>query len=194
MIDPKLKEKLLDEVRNRVPAKYCFHNSRHAEDVHAAVCEIAGRYGFPKELVLQLECAALLHDIGFSAGPDGHEKRSADEGALILRTEGFDEKFQAKVGQLILSTEVARPPEDLTAEIMRDADVYHIGTPAGKEKSLQLKHELEAIGRPIPLSVWYADEIRFLRAHHFFLPWLEELRRGERQRAISEIEVALSRM
>lgn len=194
VIDPKLKEKLLNEVRCRVPEKFCFHDSRHAEDVHAAVCEIVGRYEFPADAVSQLECAALLHDIGFSAGPEGHEERGAEEGMQILRAEGFGEKFRMRVGQLILSTEVERHPEDLMAAIMRDADVYHIGTPSGMMKSMRLKQELEAVGRPIPLSAWYADEIKFLRTHRFFQPWLEELRCGERQRAIREMEEALSRM
>jgi len=191
-ISATLQQSLLDEVRLRVRAGFTFHNVGHAEDVCLAVSRILLHYPeVPASRAEEFEMAALLHDISYCEGADGHEQRGKAVAIQVLQQHGIPSDVANRVGELIVYTTVGLAPSSLDSKIMRDADVFHIGTPTGKSRSLDFFQEQVNQGRAISREEWYRSEIRFLRQQHFFLDWLEEERRHQRESVIRELESAL---
>ena len=189
-----LRNRLLHEVEIRVRNGFTFHNLRHASEVHLAVCQILSHYPeVESKHALEFEAAAILHDIAYCEGAEGHEQRGSKLSVHILRNVGIPEDVANRVGELIKYTSIAAEPLTLEAKIMRDADVFHIGVECGRERSLDLWQELRNSGREIGREEWYRSEIRYLRQQHFFLGWLEAERASGRAAAIRALEAAIGR-
>ena len=99
----------------RTTPDLCYHNLEHTQTVVKNATEMADFYH--------------LNDTGQLFGPmDGHEKRGAYIMEQFLHSQKVDPSTIAEISKAIMATVLNAEPEGLIEEILRDADVYHLGT------------------------------------------------------------------
>ena len=173
LLDPRLYFSIMEEIKETVPEKYCFHDWRHAREVVEAVYRIIPHC--PRLTVRQKRCllfAALTHDMGYSVTAKGHEVESARiAGEIALGYEYSPEDVQL-IKSLVLATCVDSTPRTLCEKIMRDADLFHLGTNRRQMRSRLLRRELANCGQVFSDAEWRRRETAFVTNHRFNLPWL----------------------
>ena len=63
-------------------------------------------------------------------------------------------------------------PRTLCEKIIRDADLFHLGTNRRKERSRLLRKELANCGQTFSDAEWRRRDAAFVADHHFNLPWI----------------------
>ena len=193
LLEPQLYFAILEELRRSVPPAYSFHDAGHARDVVSAIYQILPHHpSLSAARWRELLVAALLHDFRYADGPVGHEAASAEFAASVARRSGFGDASSERIAALVLATEPSHVPISLPEKIIRDADLFHIGTPAHARRSRDLRDELAATGHPFSPARWRARELAFLSTHRFHLPWLERERAPARTATIRRLEQTLS--
>ena len=173
LLDPRLYFNIVEEIKETVPEKYCFHDWRHTREVVEAVYRIIPHC--PQLTIRQKRCllfAALTHDMGFSVTAKGHEIESARIAGEIAVACEYTKKDILLIQSLIMATDIDHKPQSLCEKIIRDADLFHLGTPRRRERSMLLRKELANCGTAFTDSEWRRQEEKFLREHHFNLPWM----------------------
>jgi len=173
LLDPRLYFNIVEEIKETVPEKYCFHDWRHTREVVEAVYRIIPHC--PQLTVRQKRCllfAALTHDMGYSVAADGHEVESARMAEEIGKAVGYSAKDLSLVQSLIMATVITCKPRTLCEKIIRDADLFHLGTNRRKERSRLLRKELANCGQEFSDAEWRRREAAFVANHHFNLPWI----------------------
>lgn len=177
LLDPRLYFNIVEEIKETVPEKYCFHDWRHTREVVEAVYRIIPHC--PQLTVRQKRCllfAALTHDMGFSVTANGHEAESARIAGEIALGCGYSKKEIAIIQLLIMATDLNYKPRTLCEKIIRDADLFHLGTDHRKERSRLLRKELANCGQIFSDAEWRRREAAFVGGHRFNLPWLGEVK------------------
>lgn len=173
---PMYSSELIPQVENyvstllkvRTPSMRRFHNLQHTVHVVEKCMELAVEYGIPEDDRLILITAAWFHDTGYVYGGTGHEEQSAKIAFEYLREFNLSPDFLSWLKNLILSTQPSAKPRTLLEEILRDADLQHLGSEDYMDWSILLKEEFE-LQRNTHLTnrQWNAENIAFLRAHRF---------------------------
>ena len=175
LLEPRLYFNVIEEIKETVPQKYCFHDWRHTRDVVEAVYRIIPHC--PQLTVRQKRCllfAALTHDMGFSVTARGHEAESARIAVEIAEASDYQKKDVTLIQSLIMATVIDYKPRTLCEKIIRDADLFHLGTSRQRERSRLLRNELANCGQTFSNAEWNLKERTFLANHHFNLSWLEQ--------------------
>lgn len=106
-----------------------YHNWKHTMRVLNAVQEIVnhteGVEGGHKEI---LELAVLFHDVAFSQGSENHEEAGTKMAEEFLRNQSYSEEGIEEVKKLIFATKIDYSPKNLLEEIIKDADLSHLGS------------------------------------------------------------------
>lgn len=189
LLDPRAYFDTLEALRARADSRLPFHNSAHAQDVVAAVYAILRHY--PRMGAVHRKAllfAALRHDFCYVDDPRNHEEASAREARTLSLAYGYRDAFADEVEALIRATHPSHVPLTLQEKIIRDADLFHIGTPAYQARSAALRSELAGGGQTFADAEWARREAAFLAAHRFNLPWLERERREARAAAIEKLK------
>ena len=161
----------LDRLQNAMPAGLIYHDVRHTRDVVVpATAEIARAEGVTGEDLLLLLTAAWFHDLGYAETRAGHEAVSARLAAEVLPGFGYSPAQVSRVLALILSTEIARSPQDLLGMILVDADLDGLGSADFPDWSDRLRHEMAAYGQIFTDRQWVVRQCDFLARHLYFTP------------------------
>ncbi|MGF7216371.1 putative metal-dependent HD superfamily phosphohydrolase [Spirosoma lacussanchae] len=159
-----------------------YHNLDHTKAVVKAVDELAQHASLTESDYQAVMAAAWFHDLGYLTGPpEQHETASADLAAAYLREAGADADFIDRVQRCILATQMPQSPQTLPEEILCDADLYHLGSDAYKDRQKRLRKELEQLsGQPISGSDWRQQNITLLEQHRYFTPYAQRhLQKGQ---------------
>ena len=176
LLDPRLYFNIVEEIKASVPEKYCFHDWRHAREVVEAVYRIIPHC--PQLTVRQKRCllfAALTHDMGFSVTAKGHEAESARMAGEIADACGYAMRDVSLIQSLVMATVAGHRPRTLCEKIIRDADLFHLGTSNRKKRSRLLRKELANCGQTFSDAEWRRREAAFVKQHRFHLPCLDKL-------------------
>ncbi|MBS1608763.1 MAG: HD domain-containing protein [Bacteroidetes bacterium] len=165
-----------DIFRNKVSESITYHNLLHTEDVIAACNKMADYYQLNDEDRAVLFTAGWLHDIGFIKGrPEGHEEEGANIAVWFLASQSESPEFTSQVRQAILATKIPQSPANLVEEILCDADLFHLGTDAFKQKSKLLRQEMGNItGEQFSKKEWKKRNTKFLEDHKYFTSYAKE--------------------
>ena len=177
LLDPRLYFNVVEEIKETVPEKYCFHDWRHTREVVEAVYRIIPHC--PQLTVRQKRCllfAALTHDMGFTVTADGHEAESARIAGEIANGCEYSKKDVQLIQSLVMATVITYRPRTFCEKIIRDADLFHLGTDRRKERSRLLRKELANCGQTFSDTEWRRREAAFITGHHFNLSYLESVR------------------
>lgn len=182
-LDSNFKQEVIAELRLNIPERFSFHNYNHAENVVHAVYEILQHYPrIPTRIKRCLLIAALLHDCGFAVSEHCHEEEGVAIARRICQKRGLNPSECSQISRLILATKCDHTPVDLCEKIIRDADIYHVGTEEYLKWASRLRNELKERGVVSSDQEWLDNELKFLGSQHFSLCWLERLRLAGRKK------------
>ncbi|QKZ14976.1 Pycsar system effector family protein [Spirosoma sp. KUDC1026] len=167
-----------------------YHSLAHTRDVVRAAKTLADHYRLSDELYLAVMTAAWFHDTGYVlARPEQHEEKSAEIAAEFLRENTASTALIEKVQQCILATRMPQSPIDLPEEIICDADLFHLGNADYKERSKQLRTELEQLkGHDIPGKAWRQGNIDFLKNHRYFTDYARTIQDAGKADNLRQLE------
>lgn len=185
----RITEEVLHLLSNCLDKRLLYHTLNHTfHEVVPAVTILAARIGIPEQEKTLLICAALLHDIGFVKQYTANESIAAEMAAELLRKCPLCESDIAQVQRLILATKMPQQPGNLLEEILCDADLSTLGRDDFFAASLNLRQELAAFGKEIPLPQWLADQLQFLQTHRYFTEAAQNLYDPVKQRNITLLQ------
>jgi predicted metal-dependent HD superfamily phosphohydrolase len=174
---------------DNLPAEFTYHNLEHTLEVFEAVTELGANYSLPDEEMENLQTAAWFHDTGFVKGYTGHEYKSVEIAEGYLKTICCPDARIARITGLILVTELANKPENLSEEIIRDADILHIGKENFFSKCLTLKSEREIFNHEIiTKSEWLQTCLDFISQTTFFTQYANQKFEAGRQSNIASLK------
>ena len=149
-----------------------FHNLDHTKEVVSNVKEIADYLGLSKEEKEPIIIAAWFHDIGHSEIYSGHEEVSKRFANAFLEKEGYPKEKTALILSCIDATKMPQKPDNKYAEILCDADVFHIATKDFFFKKILLRREWDLKGiLKVKDIEWHKLNRDFLHDHHFHTPY-----------------------
>lgn len=168
-------------IRNTIPDSLCYHNHNHARRTVQAIFYLIADC---KTLSLrQKRClllAGVLHDMGYAKTIENHEVAGAELAEILLRDFNVPENDICLIKKLILATAPSHSPVDYAEKVIKDADLYYVGTKEGLKYSEDLRKEYETQDIFFSDEEWIVREINFLSTHKFYLKKLEKLRSAER--------------
>ncbi len=164
-----------DLLREKLPAFRTFHNPNHTWQVVRKCIELCSFYKISPELTSAVVAAAWFHDTGYCNGNQNHEEESVKIASSFLKDNHIEDSVIAEVDRLIRITKLSVRPETLDEMIIRDADMYHLGSDEYKKWADLLKLEKEKEWKTeIPQQQWREENIQFFGQHYYFTTYAVE--------------------
>lgn len=151
----------------QLPPHLCYHNAAHTAYVMNKVRLISSEEVLTPKEKMRLEAAALFHDTGFLLHHKNHEALSCAYAREALPEYGFDDNDIEAVCCIIMATAVPSIPKSLPEKIIRDADLYYLGTDEYEEQSQLLYKELKHFNPTMSAAEWKEFQLNFLQKHQF---------------------------
>ncbi|MBU3742015.1 MAG: DUF2179 domain-containing protein [Candidatus Kapabacteria bacterium] len=168
---------------------YSYHNAEHTSYVVRMAEEIARREQLDDASVTLVKTAALLHDIGYVGGSEGHEERSCAWAVQHLALYGYDEADIAHVCMMIRATKMPQSPTDLMSRIVCDADLAHLGSPDYKSSAERMYREYLASGRTRSTEAWLQQQIDFIASQSYHTESARQMFESQKQQHLAHLRV-----
>lgn len=169
-----------------------FHNLRHTQDVVKAAMQMGDHYQLSERDYAILLTAAWFHDIGYFTDALHHEQMGVELSATYLKENGAieeDATFLQEVTDCILATKMPQSPKNLLAEILCDADLFHLGTDDFSDKNSALRKEKEAFkGEKISKSAWREANIKFISTQKYFTDYARLLLDDTKEKHLNKLK------
>lgn len=177
-------------IQTKVSKDVKFHTLQHTQEVVTACEKIAEYQHIAEEDRLPLYIAAWFHDTGYSGGhAKDHENLSIQLATEFLQAHAASPELISKVTGLINATRMPQNPTNPIEEIICDADLFHLGTDAFKEKSRLLREEIKDFGgEDLSKKEWRQNNIAFLEAHKYFTQYGEQRLQKIKEKHLAELK------
>lgn len=156
-------------LRRELSTDYIYHNLSHTNRVVKStetLIEGENVTGIDAE---NLKIAAWLHDIGHINGSENHEESSVELAVTFLKDQNVGKEKVKQISSLILATKMDYEPQNLSEQIIRDADCSHFAKKNFYDVSELLRAEWEITNiKSFSNIEWIEENISFLRKHHQF--------------------------
>lgn len=161
--------------KEKLPKDVVFHTYQHTVDVANAAAKIGRKADLPADEQQRVQLAAWLHDLGYIETYEGHEEASVRLGEAFMRRQGVDEEEIRAVSALILATRLGHEPRTLAEQVIRDADMAHVGQKNFFEYAERLRMEWQARrGTAYTDQEWAEVQHDFLADVTFYTPWAQK--------------------
>ncbi|ALM08790.1 phosphohydrolase [Sediminicola sp. YIK13] len=163
----KTKEYVIDLLSNELNSNYLYHNLRHTQRVVKNTKELLEAYNLNDKENETIELAAWLHDTGYTKGSLDHEEKSCEIAKKFLKGEKYDEAGIKEICRLIMATKRFYAPQDLSEEILKDADSSHLSSKSYIATSELLREELSKLDIVhYSTKDWRNENIKMFRTEH----------------------------
>lgn len=166
---------LFKKLEEELPSYLYYHNPSHTQRVIDATVKLAQLENVTGGDLIILKTAALFHDAGFIETYSGHEDISIKMAKKWLPEFEYSPEQIDQVAQLISVTKASTIPHNKLEEIIRDADLFYLGTPRYTEISEKLFKELFEAGFVKDKEEWHLSQIKFLKAHKYYTESAQKL-------------------
>lgn len=173
-------------LRDRTPPILRFHNLKHTVHVVQKCRELAVAYSIDENDKFILESAAWYHDTGYIYGRTEHEEQSVKIAFDHLKEFNLSADLLLRLKNLILATKPVTTPAALLEEILRDADLQHLGSEDYLTWSILLKEELE-LQNNVHLTdrQWNRENIAFFKTHQYYTDKARSLWGDQKQKNLA---------
>ncbi len=185
-----LKTEVKDLFAKELDAKFVFHNLAHTMQVAEAAEVISTFYQFDEEETFILIIAAWFHDTGYTTGRmEGHEIESMKIAQSFLLKHNVGQIIISAVTACIKATKMPQNPVSGIDKVICDADLFHLGSNNFKERTELLRQELQAYyNNDINEKQWNLNNIDFLKSHHYFTGYCQQMLEPVKQQWIKKME------
>jgi hypothetical protein len=130
---------------------------------------------------------------GIPHGRFNHERTSMHIARTFLEEQGMGARRIEKVLQCIAATEMPQRPQGPLAEVMCDADLYHLASDGYAEKTELLRQEVSLLtGEKISKRKWLYGNKLFYEKHHYFTEYGRTVLEPRKQANLQKIEAAIA--
>ncbi len=179
-------------LKNKLNPGFKFHNPDHTMQVVENIREIAEGSDVKDSDLEALTIAAWFHDTGYIDTYEGHEEISVKYAAEFLKKQKYPEEKINRISSLIRATKYDRKPADKLEEIMRDADILHIGRKGASKKTRALREEWEIIlDKKYSDPDWEKLTRDFYASVKFYTEYANREYSGRKLRNLSKIETGI---
>ncbi|GAB3901377.1 hypothetical protein GCM10028803_25940 [Larkinella knui] len=152
-----------------------YHNLKHTREVVEASELIGQQSGLNPEDLENVLIAAWLHDVGYARSCQHHEATGAEMARPFLEELPLGpERVQAVVDS-ILATKMPQDPHSKIAEVLCDADLFHLSTDQFFERSELLRQEMKSTFGKISKKKWLQGSIQLMERHQYFTEYGKEV-------------------
>lgn len=178
--------------KNRSFEKHAFHNLDHTQDVVNAVQVIGQHSNLTADEMESALVAAWLHDVGYANGSKNHEETSAERARELLQELGASDRKVTEVTEAIRATKMPQQPKSLVAQVLCDADLFHLSTSACQEKSEMLRKEMKALGtKDLSMEESLNATMDFMRQHTYHTLYGKTVLEQNKQKNIKKLKKTL---
>ncbi len=162
--------------KEKVPAKFAYHNFDHTHKVVEASKLIAENNGMSKSDVELVQLAAWFHDVGHYQGRENHEAAGIKLMKETLPEKGVADKDIEIIAGCIEATKMSVEPQTELQKVLIDADMYHLSTPYyfSEWELMKKEHELLS-GESVNDFEWLEENIDFFKSHKYHSPYGKEV-------------------
>jgi hypothetical protein len=165
----KTKEFIEQLFSEKLPKGCVYHNYAHTCEVVETVKELALKLNLSEEDIEILVLAAFFHDTGHIEKWEDHEERSVALCRNFLSQYDYPEPKLKKITSCIYATRFSQKPENTLEEIIKDADLAHIGKKSFNSKSELLRLEIfNTKGKKFEDIEWININLDFISKHEFY--------------------------
>ena len=174
---------------------FAYHNIDHTEKVVKAAGQIASHYSLNELEIQSLHVSAWFHDVGYLfVLCNGHEEKSVELATQFLEEMDAGLKLIENVSEAILATKIFCTPPSLTAKILADADLFHLGTPEFRKTNKKMWVEMKrCFGEKIPADEWQKGALKLLQKHQYHTDYCRNLLSEGKQENIDFLREWLGR-
>lgn len=172
-----------DILRNDKCKNLPFHNFAHTQEVVDNVLLISDAIGMNSKEAEFIAIAACFHDTGFSETYHGHEEVSKRLASQYLSKANCKKSETDRVLSCIDATKMPQNPRDIYAEVLCDADLFHLSTTNFLYRNLLLRKEWELFCDLSHTDAeWQLLNLKFLEGHQFKTSYgMEVLEKGKQE-------------
>jgi HD superfamily phosphodiesterase len=146
-----------------------YHDYTHTVEVVEGAKMLSSSYELSPEEFDVLLLAAWFHDTGYTQQSEGHEAISIALATEFLKSAHVEQNRIDLVAACIRATASGVEPQGLLQELLKDADLLHLGTEEFFEKSELLRGEKSFLqGDNISELDWLNEEVEFLKTHVYY--------------------------
>ncbi len=176
-------------------AGYLYHNIIHTKEVVNEAQKIAVKMGVSDIDLEIILIAAYFHDLGYNENPNIHETISINLAEKFLTEKGYSQERIEKVRQCIYATKLDYEPKNLLEEIIKDADLHHVGSENYFAKSNLLRTELETIhNKKFTDYEWIQGNIDFFIKHKFYTKYAKDNYEEQKQINLLKLQKRLRKL
>lgn len=169
-----------------------FHNFNHTQEVIDNVFLISNALGIPSTETKLIVIAACFHDSGFTETYEGHEAVSIRLAQRYMAKAHCTKYEIDRVSTCIAATKMPQNPTDSYAEILCDADLFHLGSTDFFFKNFLLRKEWELFCDMVMTDdKWILSNIKFLEGHRFKTPYGKEILEREKQKNLNKLKALI---
>jgi len=169
-----------------------FHDLSHTREVAANASYLSKVHCLNSDEKELLQIAAWFHDTGFSKAYKGHEDSSKKIALKFLTQQGACTSLIEGVLCCIDATKMPQKPVSKYAEILCDADLFHLSTTEFFAKKPLLRKEWETF---CDLKVndleWHQLNLKFLKEHQYQTSYGKKVLAKGKQQNIEKAEQLL---
>jgi predicted metal-dependent HD superfamily phosphohydrolase len=169
-------------LKTEIAADLYFHNIIHTREVVEAVTDIGIHEGLNADELEPLKVAGWFHDAGYCCKYLGHE----DESIRIARAFLSDQDYPVDKVSLVIScieaTRYPQKPQDLYAEILCDADLYHFSCKDYNSHEQNLRKEWAVyLNKQYTDQQWVEENCYLLSIHNYFTRYGKEVLQAKKE-------------
>lgn len=166
-----------------------FHNLQHTKEVMQNVKYLCAAMDISEQDTEVLIIAAWFHDTGFSVTYKGHEDESKRIATAYLKLQKANQDIIDKVCNCIDATKMPQCPTTKLAEILCDADIFHISNSHFFYRKLLLRREWEVFcDNKVSDLEWHKLNLEFLKKHHFRSIYGKDILEKGKQENMDKVE------
>lgn len=159
---------ILGQLEQNLDPRLAYHSIDHTQMVLEAAQFLGREEGLSRQEQRLLMTASVLHDAGFLNTYHEHVEAGCEIAWDLLPKFKYSKGEIVEICNIIRATDLRVRPTTHLEAIMRDADLFYIGTDKFEEFAERLRRELINYGRLKPEDDWNGIEISFLTNQKFY--------------------------
>lgn len=174
--------------KDRLSSDYTYHNLEHTIQVVEKITILANAENINSEDTENLLLAGWFHDSGYISDCDNHEEVGKKTAEDFLRKHEFNEERIGKIGDLILATDKFYKPKNDLEKIIKDADLYHLGSDDYFRVCENLRQEIKEVHhQKFSKLKWAELNVGFFGKHQFYTKFAQENWQPEKEKNVQKI-------
>jgi HD superfamily phosphodiesterase len=166
-----------------------YHNLDHTKDVVTAATKIANHYQLNDDDFFIVLAAVWFHDLGYMVDVANHEEKGAEIAVSFFEDHHVPQKHIDLITGCIRATKMPQAPTNLLEQIVCDADLFHLGTDAFKEKDKLLLKEINLLhNTEISKQQWREKSMKFLESHSYHTDYCKLLLNDTKEKNIEALK------